>query len=127
MTDGERAPLEIEITRLRSDVSRVTLVGELDSGTAEHFARTVVELRTSGASQVVVDLSRVTFLDSSGINALVVSHDTAAAAGGSVIFAAPSEQTARLFDLLHLTDVVTVDESLEAAVDKAMATNDGPR
>lgn len=127
MTDGERAPLEIEVTRLSSDVFRVTLVGELDSETAERFARTVVELRDSGAPRVVVDLSRVAFLDSSGINALVVSHDTVAAAGGSVIFAAPSERTARLFDLLRLTDVVTVDESVEAALDKAMAATDGPR
>jgi len=84
----------------------------------------LAELMTQGASRIVVDLSGVSFIDSTGINALVVSCDAVSTAGGSVIFAAPSEQTARLFELLRLTDVVTVEESLDEALARALATND---
>lgn len=127
MTHDASRPLDIEITQVDSDLWRVKPVGELGRGTSETFPTTLAELTTQGASRIVVDLSGVSFIDSTGINALVVSCDTVSTAGGAVIFAAPSEQTARLFELLRLTDVVTVEESLDAALARAMATNDEPR
>ena len=124
MTNDASRPLDIEITQVGSDLWRVNPVGELGRGTSERFPAMLAELMTQGASRIVVDLSGVSFIDSTGINALVVSCDTVATAGGSVIFAAPSEQTARLFELLRLTDVVTVEESLDEALARALATND---
>lgn len=124
MKEDDFDPLDIDVARASPDVWRVTAVGELARGTSESFSETVVELVDRGASRIVVDLSGVSFIDSSGVNAVVVTQETVAAAGASVIFAAPPEHTRRLFDLLRLSDVVSIEESLDDALEGALAADD---
>lgn len=52
------------------DVVVVTLQGEIDSTTVDDAKHTLVQAAVSGARGVVIDLSGVTFLDSSGFNLL---------------------------------------------------------
>jgi anti-anti-sigma factor len=101
----------------------VTPIGELDILTASELPRTLAALRGREPLRVVFDLSRVTFIDSSGINALVRSARSIEADGGTATFAAPTDKVRRVFDIIHLGEVVTLVDSVDTAL--ARARDDG--
>jgi anti-anti-sigma factor len=67
---------------------------------------------------VIVDLSRVTYMDSSGIHLLFRLHSEIASAGAELIVVAPpGSNPARLIELVALTDAGEVRPSVESALD----------
>jgi anti-anti-sigma factor len=66
----------------------------------------------------VIDLSHVSFIDSSGINELLQLARRLSAIGGQVVLAAPTETVARVFDIVKLGERVLVASSLEAALER---------
>jgi anti-sigma B factor antagonist len=92
----------------------VVLAGELDLVSADSFARSIAELPSP--SRVVVDLSGLTFVDSSGVNVLVQSVRAIEIRGGRAVLAAPSPFTRRVFEITRLTDIVTVADDRNGAL-----------
>ncbi|GGX58888.1 STAS domain-containing protein [Streptomyces minutiscleroticus] len=74
-------PLSI-ITDTIEGVRVVVPRGEIDFGNRDHLARTLLAPGGTAPPRTVLDLSDVTFMDSSGINLLVVAHRTAVDAKG---------------------------------------------
>jgi anti-anti-sigma factor len=72
--------LTVEIERPGDGLSILSLVGELDLSTIPKVEPQLSEQVSSG-SAVVVDLSRLTFIDSSGIGLLIKAHRAAEAVG----------------------------------------------
>jgi len=70
------APFRCDVIPERDRV-RVAPAGELDLATAPQFARTIEELLASGFDHVVVDLTSLDFIDSSGIHLLLSLQDSA--------------------------------------------------
>jgi anti-sigma B factor antagonist len=75
--------------------------GELDMATADRLVGAATEI-PAGYEPLVLDLSRVSFLDSSGMRALLDVADTAAGAGRPVALLQPSVAVTRLLDLVDL-------------------------
>lgn len=72
------------LTRTHTDDSGVTLAvaGEIDLATVDRFASAMTELLAGGQlTRLVVDLDQVTFMDSSGVAALVAASRLAADTG----------------------------------------------
>ena len=69
MTD---TPFELRSTRI-GDALVVAITGEIDMATAPEVSR-AIDSGQGEAGRVVVDLSLVTFLDSSALNAFVQSQ-----------------------------------------------------
>lgn len=116
---GEIAPGELAVVGIwhrHADVSVIVLAGEIDLGNAAEIARGLNGQLDPGRSRLVIDLSHVTFIDSSGINELFQLSRRLATVGGQVILAAPSESVARVFDILRLGERILVASSLEAAL-----------
>ncbi|WP_247706980.1 STAS domain-containing protein [Streptomyces liliiviolaceus] len=95
----------------------VTLRGELDY-TARERAEKVLTLPVGDAPlRTVADLSGVTFMNSTGINALVSAHQAAAATDGWVRVAGAQAPVLRVMELVGLDTVIacylTVDQALE--------------
>src|SRR4051794_18527463 len=82
----------------------LVVVGEIDLANARPFAEELAELVGDAHSPAVVDLSGVTFFDSSGINVLVRTHAKAAEAGVELILEAPSHQVVTVLKLTGLGD-----------------------
>jgi anti-sigma B factor antagonist len=118
MAEPPGALFEIEVTSADDDVKVVALRGELDFEEAPTFARVLEELRTDGERKVVIDLSELTFIDSSGISVLVVAARAAAADGGTVVVASPSSHVRRVFDIVNLSELVAVEDGLEGALER---------
>lgn len=84
--------------------------GEIDMASAgglETALRAVIrEARTAGLA-VVVDLDRVTFLDSTGLRVLVVSSQLARAAGIALRVVNPRGNVRRVLQLTGVLEVLT--------------------
>jgi len=70
--------------------SRVVVSGDLDLATAPQLMSAVESLAASGARRVVVDLGAVSFIDSSGISALLRADRTLRGADGVLVLGAMS-------------------------------------
>ena len=96
--------LQIEV-RSATEPVVVSLVGEVDMASE---TLVVEALSALAAREVIVDLSQVGFLDSSGIRALVMSHRASTAAGGSLALRGPSSEAAQVLELTRLNEVIRV-------------------
>jgi anti-anti-sigma factor len=81
----------------------VTVRGHLDVDSATVLNTALDQVLDRPAPRVVVDLSGVEFCDSTGLSAFVVGHNRAAAGGGWVRLASPSDWMRRLLDTVGLT------------------------
>ena len=70
-------------TRTVDDNTVLEVGGEVDVYTAPRLRERLVELVEGGARKVIVDLSRVEFLDSTGLGVLVGALKRLRAAGGT--------------------------------------------
>ncbi|HET7279472.1 MAG TPA: STAS domain-containing protein [Dermatophilaceae bacterium] len=75
-----------------------------------------LEQSIQATQHIVVDLSRTTFLDSSGIGALVSAGSQARDAGGSLRLAAPRDEVLRVLDLTQVNTVLPTYASLDEAL-----------
>lgn len=106
----------------RQDHDAVTVVrpeGErLDVAVATDFRNALLELIQSGRRNLVVDLKGVSFIDSSGLGALVSALKTLKADGGQgdVRLAAVQEPVVALLEIIRLNRVFSTYPSVDNAV-----------
>ena len=118
MQDDDQKPLVIAVDERAPGVSVVALAGELDLTSADQLIARLSEL---ARRDVVVDLAAVTFVDSSGLNALVAGARGAEEHGGSYVLAAASPHVLRLFEVVRLRDSVVVEATVEEALQRGRA------
>ena len=70
--DAETTHLEITIEGTTPPV--LVLAGELDPATASTFDAAVDKVLGDGASELVVDMAALTFIDSSGLRSFISAH-----------------------------------------------------
>lgn len=87
----------------------VWLTGEVDL-VAKNEVRDAFEYAMRGMKvpHLIVDVSEVTFMDSTGLSALATAHIEAEQRGGSIGVVGASDRLRRLFHLVRLDDVITV-------------------
>jgi anti-sigma B factor antagonist len=71
----ERGPLVIRSQRDPDEVHVLELYGELDLSGAEVLSRELQRAEASHVKQILVDLSGLDFIDSSGMRVLMQAHD----------------------------------------------------
>lgn len=82
--------------------------GILDSTKAEPFLQEISETLATGAGILLVDLKDVTFMDSSGLGALVLAFKTVRAAGAKLVLCSINEQVRILFELTSMDSVFEI-------------------
>ena len=112
----------IEVSsRVRNGQVVVTLSGELDVADAALVA-TVLTAAASGRHQIIVDLTELAFIDSSGLAALVRARRQARNAGLDVLLAAPQQQVRQMLAITRLAEVFSVHACVEDATRNAALT-----
>ena len=77
-TDGPLGPGELTMRSGREgDVHTIALFGELDLATADEVERELRRVEGSDARSIVLDLSGLTFMDSTGVRLLVNANTRA--------------------------------------------------
>lgn len=101
--------------RMRCTSSGAWLVVEV-AGELDLQAVPLLDELGSDPCLVVLDLHEVTFMDCSGVRALLDARRRAGAAGGAVRLAAPSRHVRRLLELTHLGRAVPTFDSVSEAL-----------
>lgn len=78
---------------------RVVLTGELDVLSVSGLRTAVARRSVDGCSSVVLDLEGVTFIDCTGLSALLACQQEVAASGGTFRVAALSAAVSRVVEL----------------------------
>ncbi len=92
----------------------VTLDGALDVVDAARVAAALAEAAACGR-ELIVDMTGLVFIDSSGVAALLHARKQARVTGGEVLLVAPQRQVLRYLTLTGLTDVFRVCASVDEA------------
>ena len=110
--------LEIE-TEVTDGLARIALKGELDLSTVNKVEEELESLEASGASLIVLDLSRLSFLDSTGLRCLVTADQRAKEAGRRLVLVRGPDAVQRVFTITRL------EERLEMVDDAASISPEG--
>ena len=98
------------------DVPIVAVSGEVDVYSAPALKDNITEILQSGVTTLIVDLSGVAFLDSTGLGALVEARAATSDAGGSLPLVCSQERILKLFTITGLDGVFTIYPSIGDAV-----------
>ncbi len=99
------------------DYAVVTVEGRLTATGAPRVRQAIDEAVTAGRPRVVVDMSEMEFIDSSGIGALIGGLKSTRLADGDLRIAAVPEAVRRVLKLTNLDRVLREYPSPEAAFD----------
>ena len=99
--------LLLEVER-QGPAATVSVRGELDASTAPDLAELCHSVHADGARDLVIDLTDTSFLDSSGLRALIEAHRLFSD-GGNLALSHASEPVRRLLEITGLDDYFTLD------------------
>jgi len=93
------------------------LRGSLDLATSPSVRAALVEAADKDRHDIIVDLTQLEFLDSTGLGALIGAHRRAAEHGGRVRLIVQDGPIARLLNITGLMRVFAVYATLDAALE----------
>jgi anti-sigma B factor antagonist len=121
MTSSHSTPVpsfRIEETTLEGGTRIVEVRGELELATAPTLGQRIRRpLFWEGTQRVVVDLSGVVFMDSSGASALLLSMSHARALGLALVFVCPEGDVMRRLRTYGLDSMLSIFPTRETALD----------
>ncbi|HEX2772564.1 MAG TPA: STAS domain-containing protein [Micromonosporaceae bacterium] len=103
-------------TRTVDEHTVLEVGGEVDVYTAPRLRERLVELIDAGGRDVIVDLGRVDFLDSTGLGVLVGALKRLRSAGGTFALVCNKEPLLKIFRITALDQVFPLYPSVEAAI-----------
>ena len=105
------------VEREREGIVIVHCTGQLGAGASTGVVRErLSQLVAAGSIQLILDLGGVTYIDSSGLGALVMCFSTARRAGGSMKLLNLSRRSIELIVLTRLEMVFEVFDEEQSAV-----------
>ncbi|MGH7367985.1 MAG: anti-sigma factor antagonist [Candidatus Rokuibacteriota bacterium] len=107
--------MDIEVTR-SAEITVVAPHGDLDMAAADEMKRTLTGLVDKGGRKLLVDLALVTYVDSSGLGALVAAMKHARAAGGDLHLCAMQDDVRAIFEMTRLIKAITVHATRSEAL-----------
>jgi anti-sigma B factor antagonist len=96
----------------RGESALVMIRGDFDVQVAEGVAAKLAEVEATGPELLVLDLSRLSFLDSTGMGVIAATHARAEAAGRRFVVVNPPYGVKRAFALSKLDEVITIVDEL---------------
>jgi anti-sigma B factor antagonist len=94
----------------------VAVVGELDIFTAPGLGEAISALLQDGSHDLVIDLTGVSFLDSTGLGVLVAGLKKVREHDGSLELVCHQERLLKIFRMTGLMNVFVVHDTAEAAL-----------
>lgn len=95
--------------RLEEDRAVLSVAGEIDLGTVGRLDAALASVEPLRLPTVVLDMSEVDFIDSSGLHRLVIALKRQREHGGDLVVRAPSPQVLRVLDIVGLTQLLRIE------------------
>lgn len=118
---AELDPFRVESVRNERHAV-VIVVGDLDAATAPRLHAELVGLSSDGIDRVVLDLRRMTFVDSYGLGVIVNAKKRLSQQGNALCLVADHDQRTlrRVLEITGLDRVLPVHPSVAEAVDACL-------
>ena len=100
----------------RDGWSVVTIDGDLDVYTAPRLRDLLLDRIDKGQCRIALDLSRVKFLDSTGLGVMVGGQKRAKERSGELALFGASDQVRRILNITDLIKVLPLHETVEQVV-----------
>lgn len=115
--------MQIELEPHDRGATLVNVQGRLDAAAAPTFRQKIMDAISQGNVRLVLHIAHVSFMDSTGLGALVSTVKAARKANGDIGIVAPSPQVQKLLRLTAMDRVFRVfpspDEALQQLRDQA--------
>ncbi len=109
--------IEFSVETTADGVVVVVPRGRLTMVSARRLKEIVGEAVSGGSNRIVVDMGETTFLDSSGLGAIIAGLKAARQAGGDLRIARPTPAVQSVLELTNLDRVLRARPSVEEAFD----------
>ncbi|WP_193373720.1 MULTISPECIES: STAS domain-containing protein [Nocardiopsis] len=107
--------MELKISsQSRADYAVVAVSGEIDLYTAPQLHSELVDALEDGARRLIIDMSRVEFCDSTGMNVLLSAMKRAREKEGDLELVAPKPAVMKILEVTGLNAVFTLKESTDS-------------
>jgi anti-sigma B factor antagonist len=107
LTGNTPEPLAIRVSQNGTECE-AHLEGELDASTSEQLRAELLALIDGGCRSLVIDMSQLALIDSTGLGVLVGVLKRALQHGGEMTLKAPARSARRVFDITGLDRVFTI-------------------
>ncbi|HEY2843701.1 MAG TPA: STAS domain-containing protein [Bryobacteraceae bacterium] len=108
-------PLDI-VESVREEVTILTLKGRLTLGESNIVREKVSQLAAAGRYRIVIDLTSVEYIDSTGLGILVICFTSLKKQGGALKLVNPNKRNVELLLLTKLHTVFEVFNEVQDAV-----------
>ncbi|HWH10819.1 MAG TPA: STAS domain-containing protein [Solirubrobacteraceae bacterium] len=106
----------IQRERLSAGLRMVVVRGELDLFAAPELKQAISEALVDDIRDLIVDLTRTVFIDSSGLAVLMLAMKRAHSLGGRLIVIDAGGSVARTFQIAGVDQILTIVPTREAAL-----------
>lgn len=111
---------EKQINFTEQDINEVTVMRikdvRLDSRISQLYKQEFVKMKDEGIHDVIVDLSEVDFIDSSGLGSLLLGRRLFNAEDGDLRIIGAHEKVSKMFEIAKLDRVFEFFDDLDSAV-----------
>ncbi|BCW99454.1 MAG: STAS domain-containing protein [Armatimonadota bacterium] len=111
--------LGIHTEKRGDNIAVVSLSGEVDVYSSPRVRSAMLEQLDGGSKYLVMDLSKVDYLDSSGLGILVAGLKRSRENGGEVFLVNPKPRIQHVLEVTGLHNVFTILKSVDEAVARA--------
>jgi|ERR671922_126787 anti-anti-sigma factor len=99
-------------TETEGSSALIRIRGDLDVQVVEQVTDALTRIESGEPELLVIDLSRVTFMDSSGMGAVAAAHIRAVEASRRFAIVRPPAGVRQAFDRTRLDEVITMTDDL---------------
>ena len=117
--EGAPPPLDMTVREHATDVVEVAVAGEIDFATHRSLLGLLTEEVERGHQRIVLDMSGVSFCDSTGLGVLVQIRQRVVEGGGWLRVAAPTEAVRRALEITNLDRLIPAYATVSDAVAEA--------
>ena len=111
-------PFAVDSWKVDTGETQITVIGEIDLATAPFLDRAI----SHHTGRIVVDLRKVSFMDSTGLRVLIIHRGRLKARGGNIRLLVSEGPIPRLIALTGLADLFDVDTALHPETGELLPT-----
>jgi len=97
-------------------VQRIQCPERIDLNTSPHLRDILIKLTDRGKYKIIIDLSSTTYIDSSGLGAIVSRIAVSRSNQGDILLTAVNENIMNLLEITHLNKILKIYETIDEAI-----------
>jgi anti-sigma B factor antagonist len=100
----------------KADAVILALSGKLDATTAKTFEDRILGVINGGTQRLVVDLSQLDYVSSSGLRVIILAAKRLQTVGGKIVLCSMKDQVRQVFDLAGFSSMLSIYGSRDEAI-----------